>query len=170
MYQHRKKIYFVVGVQSLQGAQLRRVTVEQTSGSIEALLPLEQVSLPVHVQIKDSALVDGLGYVSSRVSGIFGIEIRKINWATREGEPTLNDSCSWLSAWKKKSFLAGSLNLRPKISCTSSVPVLNYTIFGIFQSNARRGGCLHRSKLNEAGGVRPLNEWEVSMKLNRMGV
>jgi hypothetical protein len=109
MHQYRKKIYFVIGVQSLQGAQLRRVMLDQSNGSIEALLPLEQASLPVHAEIKASASVDGLGYVSSKVSGIFGIEVRKVNVVTREGEPTLYDNCSWRYATDKVKSAGGQV-------------------------------------------------------------
>jgi hypothetical protein len=96
MHLYRTKIYFVVGMQTLHNAHFRREVLSDASGSIELLLPLEAASLPVDVQLKASLSAGKMGKGESRLSGVFGIEVRRIKSTVRnEGEATLEDECSW---------------------------------------------------------------------------
>ena len=92
MHLYRKKIYFVVGIQTLENAHFQREVLSRASGSVA----LDVAQLPIDAQLKASLSAGEMGKGESRVSGVFGIEVRKIKCTVRnEGEVTLGDECSW---------------------------------------------------------------------------
>ena len=95
MHLYRKKIYFVVGIQTLQNAHVQREVLGHASGSIGVDVAA-MASLPVDVQLKAWLAAGEMGTGESRSSGVFGIEVRRIKSTVKnEGEVTLGDECSW---------------------------------------------------------------------------
>lgn len=117
MHLYRTKIYFVVGIQTLHNAHFQREVLNDASGSIELLLPLEPASLPIDVQLKASLSTGNMGRGESRLSGVFGIEVRKIKSTVRnEGEVTLEDECSWSFTTER---VKGAGQPTPQMICVS---------------------------------------------------
>ena len=97
MHRYGKKIYFVVGLQTLQQAHFRREMIGNIGGNAVTLLPAMPVaSFPIDIQLKASSSVQERATAESGVNGVFGIEVRKIKSRIKNvDEPVLDDECSW---------------------------------------------------------------------------
>jgi hypothetical protein len=117
MHLYHKKIYFVVGLQTLQQAYFQREVFSHVGGSTETLLPSGVAPLPIGVQLKASLSGEEMGKGESRVSGVFGIEVRKVKSTVKnEEEPTLKDECSWSFTIER---VKGTDQPTPKKICVS---------------------------------------------------
>ena len=94
MHLHRKKLYFVVGVQSLQNATIRREVVHSKEGKVSVDVPIQAVDVELGVGV----LLDREGFGSANIArGVFGLELRKLICDVRESREVeeLDERTTW---------------------------------------------------------------------------
>jgi hypothetical protein len=98
---NKKAFYFVVGLQELKEAKFQRVILKEGSAGAHIIVPLEHTGqLPIEANVKVSG--KGFGKAESTVSGIFGIEVRRVKSKVKKAvEPNLTDEISWVFSHEK---------------------------------------------------------------------
>ncbi|KAH8901499.1 hypothetical protein GQ53DRAFT_740382 [Thozetella sp. PMI_491] len=96
MILHKAPCYFVIGLQILRGAELKRAILKEGSVGGYATVPLEATqSLPIHVSGELSA--SGFGQSTGKsITGVFGIQVQRLDSRiAKAGEPRLGQEVSW---------------------------------------------------------------------------